>query len=195
MNYAVVIYERIRRFVDPGTQALQRFGWPSTAEIAIGVCHSGLMRWHYRDAGLLWPFVPAYGVHVAEEWFGGFTVWVARLAGGVMPDAAFLGINGVAMVVLVLAIGAATRDESNGWIAVTIATIFLINTVSHAAGAVITQSYAPGLISAVVLYVPLGSLTLIRALDQAPRQRLALGVVAGVVIHAAVFVVAFASTR
>jgi hypothetical protein len=30
------------------------------------------VRWHYRDAGLLWLFVPAYLVHLAEEWFAGF---------------------------------------------------------------------------------------------------------------------------
>jgi hypothetical protein len=51
-----------------------------------------------------------------------------------------------------------------------------------------------GVISAIVLYVPLGSLTIIRALDQA-RHQVARGVALGVLLHAAVFVIAFASTR
>ena len=63
------------------------------------------------------------------------------------------------------------------------------------AGAVITQAYAPGLITAVVFYVPLGSLTLMRAFDQAARAQLARGIVAGVAVHALVFVLAFAVTR
>jgi hypothetical protein len=153
------------------------------------------MRWHYRDGGLLWPFVPAYAMHIAEEWFAGFPRWTAQITGRPMPDAAFMAINAVAMILLLGATRAATRDEKNGWIAVGIATIFLVNTIAHLAGAAITQSYAPGLISAVVLYVPLGSLTMIRAFGQAPRAQVARGIVAGIVIHAVVVIVAFASTR
>ena len=153
------------------------------------------MRWHYRDPGLLWPFVPAYMIHVAEEWFAGFPLWVGQVVGRPVPDSAFLLINGVALVVLIAATRAATRAEHHGWIAVTIATIALVNTVAHAAGAVLTRSYAPGLVSAVVLYVPLGALAMIRAFDQAPRAQLERGIIAGMVVHALVFVVAFLSTR
>jgi len=153
------------------------------------------VRWQYRDAGLLWPFAPAYAIHVAEEWFAGFPDWAARIAGRPIPGTAFIAINAVAMVLLLAAIRAATRDERQGWMAVGIATIVLVNTAAHAVGAVMTQSYAPGLISAVVLYVPLGSLTMARAFDQAPRAQLARGVIAGLLIHAIVFIVALASTR
>ena len=81
-----------------------------------------------------------------------------------------------------------------GWIAVTIATIALVNTASHLAGALLTRGYAPGLVSAVILYVPLGSLTLLRALDQA-RDQAGRGVLAGVLLHAVVFAIAFVVTR
>lgn len=153
------------------------------------------MRWQYRDAGLLWLFVPAYAIHVAEEWFAGFTVWVEPFAGRPIPGLAFLVINAIAMVALTIGIRAAARTEANGWMAVAIATIVLINTAAHAAGAAFTRAYAPGLVSAVVLYVPLGSLTMLRALDQAPQAQVARGIVAGALIHAVVVVVAFASTR
>jgi len=153
------------------------------------------VRWQYRDGALLWTLAAAYGVHVAEEWFTGFPAWTGRIVGRPVPDAAFLVINAVAAAVLITAIRLATRRESSGWIAVAIATIVLVNTMGHAAGAVFTGSYAPGLVSAVLLYVPLGSLTMIRAMDQAPREQLVRGIVAGVLIHTAVVVVAFASTR
>ena len=153
------------------------------------------MRWHFRDAALLWLFVPAYSIHLAEEWLGAFPVWVAQIAGRPVPGTAFVVINAVAMVVLIAAIHAASRDHRHGWMAVAIATIVLVNTVFHVAGAAVTASYSPGLISAVVVYVPLGSLTMIRALDQAPRPEVARGIVAGMLVHALVFVLAFASTR
>lgn len=155
------------------------------------------MRWHYRDAGLLWLFVPAYLVHVGEEWVGGFPEWIGTVVGGALPAAAFLILNGVALVLVVAGIVAAIREDRYGWIAVAIATIVLINTVVHAAGAALTGSYSPGLVSAVVLYVPLGSLAMIRAIDQASRTQLARGIVAGFLIHAIVglIVLTLARTR
>ncbi len=153
------------------------------------------MRWHYRDPGLLWPFVPAYMIHVAEEWFAGFPLWLEQIVGRPLPGSAFLLINAVALAMMIAAIRAATRAEDNGWIAVAIATIVLVNTAAHAAGAAMTQSYAPGLVSAVVLYVPLGSLAMIRAFDHAPRDQVRRGIIAGILVHAAVFIVAFLSTR
>ena len=154
-----------------------------------------MVRWHYRDAGLVWLFVPAYALHVAEEWFGGFPDWVAPVVGSPLPPAAFLGVNAVAMTLLVVGIAAAIRSERSGWVAVAAATVAIANTIAHLGGAMLTGSYSPGLVSAVVLYVPLGSLTLLRAIDHAPRAQLARGMVVGLVLHAAVFVMAFAFTR
>ena len=153
------------------------------------------MRWHYRDPGLLWLFVPAYIIHVAEEWFADFPGWLQQIAGSPLPGEAFLIINAVALVLLVAAIRAATRSERFGWMAIAVAAIMLVNTVVHAAGAALTRSYAPGLISAVVVYVPLGALTMIRAVDHAARTHVARGIIAGVVVHAVVSAIAFASTR
>src|SRR5688500_16241930 len=144
------------------------------------------MRWDYRDAGLLWLFVPAYVIHIVEEWIAGFPRWLAQIVGWPVPDAAFLIINGVALAVMIAAIRVATRAERHGWIGVAIATIMLVNTVAHTAGAVVTQSYSPGLVSAVVMYVPLGALVMIRAFDQAPRTQVKRGIIAGILLHAVV---------
>jgi hypothetical protein len=149
------------------------------------------VRWHYRDAGLLWLFVPAYLAHVGEEWLGGFPEWIATVVGRSLPAATFFVVNGVALVLLIAGLRAAIRTEKYGWIAVAVATVALVNTLAHAGGAALTGSYSPGLITAVVLYVPLGSLVMIRALDHAPRALLARGIAAGLLIHAGVFVVAF----
>ena len=151
------------------------------------------MRWHYRDPGLLWLFVPAYMIHVAEEWFAGFPLWLRQIVGRPLPDPAFVLINAAALVLLIASIRAATRAEHNGWIGVAIATISLINTTAHAAGAALTQSYAPGLVSAVVFYVPLGTLVMIRAFDHAPRAQVERGIIVGIVVHTLAFVVAFLS--
>ena len=143
------------------------------------------MRWSYRDPTLLWLLTAAFIVHVAEEWLGGFPQWLARIVSRPLPDTPFFIINGIVLLLMIAGVRAATRDESYGWVALTIATIVLVNTVSHIAGAILTRGYAPGLVSAVVLYVPLGALTMIRAFDQAPRAQLLRGITTGVLLHAA----------
>ena len=153
------------------------------------------MRWSYRDAPLLWLLVAAFVIHVAEEWFAGFPQWIATVAGRPVPLEAFFLINGVALALMIAGVRAAVRRESSGWIVVAIATIALINTLAHVGGAMLTRGYAPGLISAVVLYVPLGALTMIRALDQASPVAVRRGVAVGALLHAAVFLVAFAASR
>jgi hypothetical protein len=153
------------------------------------------MRWQYRDGGLLWPIVAAFAIHIAEEWFGGFPLWMAKVLGNPMPQAAFIWINVIALAVVILGVWFAIRDDGFGWVAVALATVFLINTAAHVAGSLLTASYAPGLISAVVLYIPLCSLVMIRAADHAPRGTVSRGIVAGVLLHALVFVAAYGASR
>jgi hypothetical protein len=150
------------------------------------------MRWSYRDPALLWIFAAAFLLHVADEWLTGFPQWVARILSRPLPDAAFFIMNGIVLLLIIAGVRAAARDESNGWMAVTIATIALVNTAAHAGGAILTRGYAPGLITAVMLYVPLGVLTMIRAFDQAPRAQLFRGIATGLLLHAALFPIVLA---
>jgi hypothetical protein len=155
------------------------------------------MRWHYRDGALLWLFPPAYAVHVLEELFAGegFPAWLARIVGSPVPVEAFILVNLVGMVLLLAAVRRATRDERAGWMAIAIATIAALNGTVHLLGTLVTGRYSPGLISGVVLYLPLGALTLLRAAYQADPGTVTRGVWAGVAVHAAVFVVAFLLSR
>ena len=59
------------------------------------------MRWHYRDPLLVWLFIPAYALHVLEEWIGGFPEWVAFFAGAPLPRSAFALINAAAMFLMI----------------------------------------------------------------------------------------------
>jgi hypothetical protein len=155
------------------------------------------MRWHYRDAALLWLFPPAYLAHLAEEfWAGpGLPAWFAQVAGRPLPEAAFLAINTVAFALLLAGTVAAIRREEGGWIPVAVATVVTINALLHVAGSVLTGTYSPGLITGIVFYLPLGQLLLIRALHQMEPDRFRRGVIAGVAIHAAVVILAATLTR
>ena len=154
------------------------------------------VRWHYRDPSLVWLFPSSYALHILEEWFGGFPEWTATVAGSPLPREAFIVINVVAFAAMILATRAAIQRESHGWMGIAIATVLLVNALVHILGSILTGSYSPGLVTGVVLYLPLAQLALMRAWNQAGNGMFGMGVAAGLGIHALVVAIAYAvSTR
>jgi hypothetical protein len=149
------------------------------------------MRWHYRDPQLVWLLVLSYLLHVIEEWLGNFPEWLARIDGDGVSRQAFVVINAIALVVMIAGARAAIRREAYGWIAIGIGTLLLVNAVAHLLGTLYTGVYSPGLITGIVLYLPLGQLTLLRAWSQAHDGLFAAGVAAGLAVQAAVSLIAF----
>jgi hypothetical protein len=153
------------------------------------------VRWHYRDPALLWLLPAAFVLHILEEWFGGFPEWIGRIAGAPLPRAMFVVVNAIAMLAAVLAVRAAARREADGWVGIAVAAVFFVNAFAHVFGTVITRAYSPGLVTGLVLYLPIGGLVLLRAATQPPRGAIARGVATGVALNAAVFALAYALTR
>ena len=154
-----------------------------------------MTRWQYNDPLPAWLLVAAYAAHIVEEWFGGFPEWLAAVTGAPLPRRAFVSINAVALLVVIVGTRVAMRSDSRAWIAIAVAAALFGNALLHILGSVVTGTYSPGLFTSVILYVPLGGLSLLRASEQAPRSGFARGVVAGLAAHAAVSLLAFALTR
>ena len=104
-------------------------------------------------------------------------------------------VNVAGMVLLPAAVRRATHDERAGWMAIAIATIAVLNGMVHLMGTLVTGRYSPGLISGVVLYLPLGALALLRAAYQADPGTMSPGIWAGVAVHLGVFATAFLLSR
>ena len=154
-----------------------------------------MTRFHYRDPLLVWLLPAAYACHLLEEFFGGFPDWIAMVAGRPLTTSAFVAINTVAMGIFVLASHLATTRESRGWMAIALATVLFVNALAHILGTLVFGSYSPGLLTAVILYLPLSQLVLLRAWYQAGAATLRLGVLAGLALHALVVPVVLAATR
>ena len=149
----------------------------------------------HRDPALLWLIVFAYAVHIGEEWVMGFPQWVARIIDRPMPGTAFLVINALAWLTMAWAVASAIKDESRDWLGIGVATIVVINAGSHVLGVAVTGAYAPGVVTALLLYVPLGGLVLLRARSQADPAQLRRGLIGGFLVHAGVFLLAYATSR
>lgn len=142
-----------------------------------------------------WLFPVSYLAHIAEEYWGGFPAWIARFWGVASSDANFLSWNGGAWVMMCVGVALVLVTKSYRWLLISFGTVVLINAVSHLLGSVVTWSYSPGLITGLLLYVPLGLVTLRRARRSVNTRTLRAGLIVGVLMHAVVVLLAFGFAR
>jgi hypothetical protein len=142
-----------------------------------------------------WLFPASYLLHIAEEYWGDFPAWIARFWGVESSVANFLSWNGGAWVMMCVGVALVLRTKSYRWLLVSFGTVVLINGLVHALASVVTRSYSPGLVTGLLLYVPLGLFTLRRARGSVNARTLRAGVVVGVAMHAVVVLLAFGFAR
>lgn len=142
-----------------------------------------------------WLFPVAYLIHIAEEYWGGFPAWIARFWGVESSSSNFLSWNGGAWVMMTVGVGLVLKTKSYRWLLVSFGTVVLVNGLVHAIASVVTFSYSPGLVSGLLLFIPLGAITLRRARAQVNRRTFRAGVIVGLVMHAVVVLLAFSFAR
>ena len=96
-------------------------------------------------------------LHVVEEYYvpGGFFDFVRRLGTGIAEQLTLsvaIVVNGL---FLLLALLAAILWRNYPVPSLSIAGLLLVNALIHVAGSLRAKAYAPGLLTAVILYVPL----------------------------------------
>jgi hypothetical protein len=139
-----------------------------------------------------WLFPLTYLVHIAEEYWGGFPAWIARFWGVESSSGNFLSWNGGALVMMAVGVWLVLKTKSYRWLLVSYATVVLINGLVHAGASALTKSYSPGLISGLLLFIPLGVHTLFwRARRRVNRRTFRAGVIVGFLMHMFVFLLAF----
>lgn len=129
-------------------------------------------------------------VHVVEEWFGGFPEWTIHIMGDPIAPERFLLINGIGLVLFSGCALTAVRDREAAWLGVVMAGLLGLNALLHVGGSLIYGGYAPGVVTGVVLYVPLSGLVLWQSRGQMPERVFAGSVLGGVGLHALVTLLA-----
>jgi len=150
-----------------------------------------------RDSTKPWwlLLLPAsYLLHLAEEWWGGegFAAWTARAVGSPVSTTRFLVLNSVVWPFFLLLTIAAILRPKLAWFPTTFATVVLINAGLHALGSLATWTYSPGLLTGLLLYLPLGTAAIAHGRRVLTPHAFRLAVLLGVIIHALVAVIAFA---
>lgn len=144
----------------------------------------------------VWLFPATYLIHILEEGFAGerFYVWMRRVIRRSLGPPAFLTLNALFFVAMTTAI-TALRAGRAPWLLPALGTLTAVNGLGHAAGTIATRHYSPGLLSGMLLWVPLGISALILSLRGLGLGPSLLGMAAGVLASAAVGVVVFTSSR
>ncbi|HEX8177463.1 MAG TPA: HXXEE domain-containing protein [Pyrinomonadaceae bacterium] len=139
----------------------------------------------------IWLFPSTYLIHALEEYFcgEGFYRWVARVIGRGMTAEQFVIINSLALLLMIAGVVIFRKTPSVRWLTITFATITFINAVAHLAGSILTGTYSPGVVSGVLLWIPLGAATFYRARNGVTRRSFIAGVLVGAFVHALLFLV------
>lgn len=109
----------------------------------------------------VWLFCPAFALHVLEE-SPGFTGWAKRHASPRFTQRDYNVIHTAGVAASLLAALIVSHFPNRPVILVFFTFVFepsvLFNAVFHVGASVLTRSYCPGMITAVVIYLPLFAL-------------------------------------
>ncbi len=126
-----------------------------------------------RATLLLWLFPATYLIHIAEEYWmgGGFSAYVARVRGVNLPPSRFLLMNGIGLALMILGVVLSERFKFSQWLLVCLGMVVMGNGLSHTVNSLVTREYNPGLISGLLIWIPLGLTALLHARKKMAGRR------------------------
>jgi hypothetical protein len=139
---------------------------------------------------LAWLLPVTFAAHIAEEYFAGFPAWFTRVMGARLTNERFFEVSGLGWVAMAIGVLIATAVRPARIILVALATMVLTNAVLHVGASLVTAGYSPGTVTGALLWIPLGVTLLVKLQREVSHAELAIGIGAGVAIHAMVVLAA-----
>jgi hypothetical protein len=139
---------------------------------------------HVSEAGYLWIFAAVLVIHLTEEFCGGMRSSDRdKLHGLDLSRGGFIRTNLVAVVGLIAISVTAVKMGFPQFLLVSLGTFILVNGARHAVKSVREITYSPGLITGILVFLPLGVLTLIRLEPMMSLVRFAAAMLAGLTMQ------------
>jgi hypothetical protein len=140
----------------------------------------------------MWIFPVTYLVHLAEEYWGGegYCAYLYRLRGVRLSTARFFFFQGLGIVLIVIGIFVSLHLRWPRFFLAIVGALVLSNGTTHTVTALRHGGYGPGLVTCVLVWIPLGLVTLFLLFGEMPTARLALAAGIGVAIQATVALIA-----
>ena len=146
---------------------------------------------------LSWLIPVTYLIHIAEEYWGGegYPAYIYRLRGVYLPPSRFLVAQAIGFVLVVMAVILARQFNFPTMMLVILYTTVMGNALTHTFGALTTLSYNPGLLSSLLIWLPLAVFVLARFKREVSPQRYWLAIAIGVGINVAIGVITMRGGR
>jgi Protein of unknown function with HXXEE motif len=143
-----------------------------------------------RRFDAVWLFPSTYVIHLGEEYLaaGGFPLWAERTLAIRFSNAEFTAWSTLALGLMCLGGWLVSRDPKFRFIEIALAVAVLGNVAVHLFASILTWTYSPGLVSGVLIWIPLGALRLQRARRASTRR----GHIAGVYLGLSVVLITIA---
>ncbi len=130
----------------------------------------------------LWLFPPAYLAHLIDErfWGPGTANWAYANTGVYFTNAGWLAVNIPSMVLLTVAAALAAARVWPQWVGVALAVHFALHALVRIIGTAATAQVAPGVVTGVLICLPLALPTLSRGYRRLSMPDYRKGLLAGV---------------
>jgi Protein of unknown function with HXXEE motif len=140
----------------------------------------------------LWLFPLTFLVHIAEEYWGGegFSAYLARARGVQLSPTRFLVMNGIGWVLMIVGVILARKLGFAQWLLVCLGMVVMGNGLSHTINTLVTGEYNPGVISGLLIWIPLGAATLLRLKKEMQGRRYWVALAVGIAIQGVVALMA-----
>jgi hypothetical protein len=148
----------------------------------------------FSKSNALWPwlFPITYLAHIAEE-YGvgeGYPAYLLRLRDIHLSPEGFLALQAVGLVLMIIGIPLARQLQFPRQLTVTLGSVVLVNGLIHAFMSLVYIEYVPGLFTSIVLWIPLGAVSLVMFKSEMRHARywicFAMGVVVNIMIELAI---------
>lgn len=142
-------------------------------------------------------FPLTYLLHIAEEYWGagGYSAYLMRSHFIELSPARFLVLQSLGMVLMLVGFLISIPLRFPLTMLTIIAAVVLVNGLVHSTRSLIEWSYTPGLITAVLLWVPLGLISLFNTFNNMRLGRFAFAVLTGIAISLLVELIAMRGGR
>jgi len=133
-------------------------------------------------------FPATYLIHVLEEYYGGSSRRVSnnKVPGTNVSPVQFVLFNGIGIGLMLIGFVIARTDGFVNWLSVMLSTVVLVNGISHTYATLSRREYNPGFISGILVWVPLGIVTLYRLSHYMPAKRFIAPALVGLAVQVTV---------
>ena len=138
-----------------------------------------------------WLIPITYLIHIGEEFYGGegYPAYLKRLRGVELTPTRFLVGQAIGLALIIIGLLIARRLSFPKQLLIILGALVMVNGFSHLGTSIYYREYSPGLISGVLIWIPLGLATLIRFNRDMSARLYWLYVAIGVAINAVVAVI------